>query len=48
MYKKQVLKNGLTVLKVPVRGARSVLVDVFIKVGSRQESPRINGISHFL
>ena len=48
MYSKQVLKNGLTVLKVPIKGARSVLVDLFVKVGSRQEKPRINGISHFL
>jgi len=48
MYKKQILKNGLTILKVPVKGARSVLLDVFVKVGSRQETPQINGISHFL
>lgn len=48
MYTKQVLKNGLTILKVPVKGARSVLLDVFVKVGSRQETARINGISHFL
>src|SRR3989344_1501009 len=48
MYKKQILKNGLTILKVPVKGAHSVLLDVFVKVGSRQETPQINGISHFL
>lgn len=48
MYKKQVLKNGLTILKVPIRGAKSVLVDVFVKIGSRQETENINGISHFL
>lgn len=48
MYSKQVLKNGLTVLKIPIKGARSVLLDVFVKVGSRQEDARINGISHFL
>ena len=47
-YKKKVLKNGLTILKVPVPGAKSVLVDIFTKVGSRQEASRINGISHFL
>ena len=48
MYTKLVLKNGLTVLKVPIKGAQSVLVDVFVKVGSRQENTRTNGISHFL
>lgn len=48
MYSKRILKNGLTILKVPVEGAKSVLVDIFVKTGSRQEEPRINGISHFL
>lgn len=48
MYKISKLKNGLTILKVPIRGAKSVLVDVFVKVGSRSEPPRINGVSHFL
>lgn len=48
MYTKQTLKNGLTVLKVPIRRAKSVLVDVFVKTGSRQESTEISGISHFL
>lgn len=48
MYTKKILPNGLTVLKVPIAGAKSVLVDVFVKTGSRHEEPRINGISHFL
>src|SRR3989344_3001603 len=48
MYHKSVLKNGLTILEVPIRGAKSVLVDVFVKVGSRNEDKRVNGISHFL
>lgn len=48
MYKKTILKNGLTVLEVPIRSAKSVLVDVFVKVGSRSEEARVNGISHFL
>lgn len=48
MYKKTQLKNGLTVLEVPIPGAKSVLVDVFVKVGSRHEQKRVNGISHFL
>lgn len=48
MHKLKKFKNGLTILKVPILGAKSVLVDIFIKVGSRQEEARINGISHFL
>ncbi len=48
MYKKQVLKNGLTILRVPIKGAKSVLVDIFVKVGSRHENQKINGVSHFL
>jgi predicted Zn-dependent peptidase len=48
MYTKKVLKNGLTVLAVPIKSAKSVLVDMFIKTGSRQETKNINGISHFL
>lgn len=48
MYTKQVLPNGLTILKVPIKGARSVLVDVFVKVGSRHEPARLSGVSHFL
>ncbi len=48
MFTKQILKNGLTILKVPIPSAKSVLVDVFVKTGSRQEAPRLNGISHFL
>ncbi len=48
MYHKRILKNGLTILKVPIPSAKSVLVDIFVKVGSRQEDKRINGISHFL
>lgn len=48
MYSKHTLKNGLTLLKVPIPSAKSVLVDVFVKTGSRYEEKRINGVSHFL
>lgn len=48
MYHSKQLKNGLTLLQVPIPGAKSVLVDIFVKVGSRHEDRRINGISHFL
>lgn len=47
-YFKKVLPNGLTILKVPISAAESVLADVFVKVGSRSEEKSLNGISHFL
>lgn len=47
-YIKRVLKNGLTIIEVPSNDAESVVVDFFIKTGSRSETPKENGISHFL
>lgn len=47
-YNKQVLKNGLTVLSVPVPGVESVTMSIFVKAGSRYEPAKINGLSHFL
>ena len=44
---KQVLKNGLTLVTVPVRSA-SVAAVLLVRVGSRDEEKDINGISHFL
>lgn len=47
-YNKKVLPNGLTLLSVPSREAESVVVDVFVKTGSRSESEKEAGMSHFL
>src|SRR3990167_7374422 len=47
-HPKKVLPNGLTVLQVPSHDAESVVVDFFVKTGSRSETARENGISHFL
>lgn len=47
-YHKRVLKNGLTIIEVPSTDAESVVVDFFVKTGSRSETPKENGISHFL
>ena len=44
---KQVLKNGLTVVRVPME-TESVTVLLLVRVGSRDESQERNGISHFL
>lgn len=47
-YNKNILSNGLTVLTVPSSDAESVVVDFFVKTGSRSESEKENGIAHFL
>jgi predicted Zn-dependent peptidase len=48
VYEKKILKNGLTLLTVPIEGAASITMSIFVKAGSRYEETRINGISHFL
>ena len=47
-YEKYVLSNGLTVVLVPDKKLLTVLVDMFVKVGSQYEPDNIAGISHFL
>lgn len=47
-YSKKKLPNGLTIIEVPSHDAESVVVDFFVKTGSRSETPKQNGISHFL
>ena len=42
------LKNGLKVVLVPEKAARSVSVVVGVKTGSKNENKKNNGISHFL
>ena len=46
--KRTVLSNGLTVLTKEVRGAPVISVQVFYKIGSRNEAPGVNGIAHQL
>lgn len=41
------LKNGVRVMLVPVEGVKSVAVGVYVGAGSRYETQKINGISHF-
>ncbi len=45
---KRTLPNGLTIIEVPSSDAESVVVDFFVKTGSRSETIKENGISHFL
>ena len=48
MYTKTRLKNGITFIKVPARGARSVTVLALFPVGSRYETRSLSGASHFV
>jgi len=48
MFKKHTLSNGLRVILAPMEGACSVTVLVLVGTGSKYETKKINGISHFL
>lgn len=48
MFKKITLKNGIRGIVVPMQGTKTVTVLVLFAVGSRYESKRLNGISHFI
>ena len=43
-----ILKNGLTIVMEPITSVRSVSFGIWVKNGSRNESPDTNGISHFI
>jgi len=47
-YKIHKLKSGLTVLVAPMPSLESVTITVWVKTGSRNEDPKVAGISHFL
>lgn len=47
-YDKTVFPNGARLVLVPMVGVNSVATSVMVSVGSRYETPAINGISHFL
>ncbi len=47
-YKRTLLKNGLRVLTVPVAGTQTVTVTVMVGVGSRYETKKEAGLSHFV
>ncbi len=48
MYNLTTLKNGLTLITVPIPSLDSVTTLVAVGAGSRYETRKINGISHFL
>ena len=46
--KKTVFENGLTLVSERVSNFRSLAMGVWVKIGTRHETPRIAGASHFL
>lgn len=48
MYTKTKLKNGLRIITVPQKEAKTATVLVLVKTGSKYEDREISGISHFL
>jgi predicted Zn-dependent peptidase len=48
MYKKTTLKNGLRIITVPQKEAKTATVLVLVKTGSKYEKKETSGISHFL
>ncbi len=47
-FKKTILENGIRIITSEMPQMQSVATTVYIKAGSRNETPQINGISHFL
>jgi predicted Zn-dependent peptidase len=45
---REVLPNGLTVLSEEMGHIRSISIGIWMKTGSRDETPELNGISHFV
>ena len=47
-FKSEKLQNGLVVIGEVNESAKSAAVGFFVKTGARDETKRINGVSHFL
>lgn len=47
-FHKHVLPNGLTILGETSPAARSTAIGFFVRTGSRDETPEVSGVSHFL
>ncbi len=48
MYHLTTLRNGIPLVTIPLDGAKSVTILILVKVGSRYEDRRTNGLSHFV
>lgn len=47
-YKKDILSNKIPLFTVPIKGSKTATVLILFKTGSRYETRKNNGISHFL
>ncbi len=47
-FHKKVLRNGLRVVTIPMKDNPTVTVLVLVEAGSKYETKKVNGISHFL
>src|SRR3989338_2249927 len=47
-FSKTTLKNGLRVVTIPMQDNPTVTVLVLVEAGSKYETKKLNGISHFL
>ena len=47
-YQKTTLKNGVRVIVAPMENTRAVTVLVLFGTGSKYETKKINGVSHYL
>lgn len=45
---RDVLPNGIRVVTAPAPGLHSAMLALYVSVGSRHESKKVNGVSHFL
>lgn len=48
MFPKNILKNGLRIIAIPMKNTQAVTVLVLVGTGSKYEKKELNGISHFL
>lgn len=48
MFLKQHLSNGVPIVMESIRNMRSVVIGIWVKVGSRHEASEKSGLSHFL
>ena len=48
MHQTRKLKNGMTVITVPVAGTKATTILVLVPIGSRYENKKIGGASHFV
>ncbi len=48
LYEKTILPNGLTIVTAQMPHTRSAAVQLYVRVGARDERPDVSGVSHFV